>query len=780
MLSVLEPLLQLAASSYGPAGRAKLIRPDTAGECSSVTVTSISHRLFGALLVEDAVARVLLQLVAARQTRGADGGLLTLQLAALLVLGARRQRLPARLCAALLPEAFEACVRVVLWGDKGKAHGRADAGPSSSGWRMPPASLPLRMSDLACLLALVQGVLAPKHVALPGGDTESIRQLALLIVKAFVESLPDADESLTGHADEVAQAHGQSAVEVRAAAVLPGVRPLAVIGPRTEASQVLHGVLLDTPWPAGAALPRGDGAVTRDLSIALYDVCLEASMPTGLDATVRFTVLQDDAPGDDARAAPPGVPPEAPAVAVGHKCSDAPRHGAPLDVAPVTSAGGGGPAVSATSQAAAEALLARFADGVAAAGAHVLASQQRIAPALTRLLLARGVLPLPRLSLRHIGAVRRLSGAIPLSHLSAPRVGDLGRLGGVRELWLADRSYLHLLPPARSQPPMAAKPPRPPQPVVTLVLCAPNRAASEELSAVVSCALATVGTALSQRRPRVVPGAGCVELLLAAQLRRQATPTPPMPLCESCAGPDAAPDAADTATSAAASDSSSSPANLDRLRRQACTVLADSLEAVVAALAGGNQAGRQAVDTLLHANGVAAGATVGHATAGAASDTASGTSGGVAGARGDDLGEKASGGPGATGQPLRSNISENAEDEGPRHSFYGWDVERDQAMEVLRSCQEADELASESDTDSEVSSEGTSPGEDTEHPEQGRMRGRSQRHRRDQARRAATSAPCVEWAGLVELESEKLEAIGSAIEVACAIVAVDGVLIDQR
>ena len=40
--------------------------------------------------------------------------------------------------------------------------------------------------------------------------------------------------------------------------------------------------------------------------------------------------------------------------------------------------------------------------------------------AATLLLIARNVLPLPRVSLRHVGAVRRLSGATPLALLQPP------------------------------------------------------------------------------------------------------------------------------------------------------------------------------------------------------------------------------------------------------------------------------------------------------------------------------------------------------------------------
>ena len=48
------------------------------------------------------------------------------------------------------------------------------------------------------------------------------------------------------------------------------------------------------------------------------------------------------------------------------------------------------------------------------------------------------------------------------------------------------------------------------------------------------------------------------------------------------------------------------------------------------------------------------------------------------------------------------------------------------------------------------------------------------------AARAACVETCVERAGVVELESDKLEAIRSACEVATAVMAVDAIVVDQR
>ena len=85
--------------------------------------------------------RVIQQMLAVRQARGADGGLLTVLLACRFVLGALAARLPARLCAALLPEVLVSCLHRML-GD-----GR-DVDDASSAPLL--ASAPLRIADLPC------------------------------------------------------------------------------------------------------------------------------------------------------------------------------------------------------------------------------------------------------------------------------------------------------------------------------------------------------------------------------------------------------------------------------------------------------------------------------------------------------------------------------------------------------------------------------------------------------------------------------------------------------
>ena len=452
------------------------------------------------------------------------------------------------------------------------------------------------------------------------------------------------------------------------------MRHVSVVGGRTGASTLLPGVLLDTPVPEGAPLPPRSAT---PLCVALYNESLEAMLPVGLEARVQLVSRDAD----------------------GHQVESI-----------------------------AEDLLGGYVRSLQAMGVRVLGCQQRIAPALLRLLIANGILPLPRLSLRHIAAVRRLCGATPLSHLRPPSAADLGYIGGVEVRTFGGRVYTHLLPPPSALPPPPPSPPRPSlppppppcRPVITAILSAPNRTASEELQAAAACALGTLGAALRQRAPRLVPGAGCVEVLLAIWLRHEAA----------------------WAVAAADDDDDNDDADaraMRRLQRAVSELLAEVLEDTVGALAGGGVAGREAVDTLRAANrqGARHGADQAHVARRRAGHTRSSDEGGGR-ADGRDAGRCC---------------------ERVVRSFYGWDADAGHAVEVLRvSC------------DGEKEDEEGSDEEDEEDEDEEEEKGR--RNRKASLR--------VDHVGVAELASEKLEAIFSAIEIACAIIGVDEVRVDNR
>jgi hypothetical protein len=200
----LAALRRLAASSYGPAGRSKVLRANA--NSNGTLVTSISHRLFGALHVEHPAMRVLLESLQQRQS--ADGGLFTVLLATELLLSVIASGEHGRRIAALLPQVGDRAAAYVL---KPSGH----------------ASVALRLSDLNALLALVHGataanypacaphaasrtrvascagVLSTKRVALPslkdGVQGGEVRHLALLIVSAFVQCAAAVAVVYTAH-----------------------------------------------------------------------------------------------------------------------------------------------------------------------------------------------------------------------------------------------------------------------------------------------------------------------------------------------------------------------------------------------------------------------------------------------------------------------------------------------------------------------------------------------------------------------------------------------------
>ena len=431
----LDTLSHLASTCYGPAGRSKIVRANASG--GGLTVTSTSHKLFSALALHEPIAKVVLELLVARQAKGADGGLFTVLLTTGLLRGAWRSSLPPRVFAALVPEALARCASYARCGSLA---GR------------------LRISHLPTLLALVRGVLAPKHVALPAGDHAALQQLCVLVVSAFVRAAPRAAPLPDASREAAVAEEGLAPAACRAARLLPTLRQLPLVGRHVRESELIDGVLLDLPAPPRlAALASAAG---RPVRVALYVESLHAVLPGSLGAQATL------------------------------EC-------------------GGGEAAALAS----EEMLRRFADGVVAAGVSLLLCQKLVAPALLRLLDERNVLVLPRLSLRHIGAARMLSGAAPLAQLLPPKAGELGLLGGVHSLLLGAKEYLHLLPPSVGA--AAASAPMPPraEPVCTLVLWAPHASASEELRLCVSCALATLASALCERRAAVLPGGGAFEVV---------------------------------------------------------------------------------------------------------------------------------------------------------------------------------------------------------------------------------------------------------------------------
>ena len=201
-------------------------------------------------------------------------------------------------------------------------------------------------------------------------------------------------------------------------------------------------------------------------------------------------------------------------------------------------------------------LLERFealAAAVQTAGIELLICQRTIHPLLQEVLLARGVAPLERVAARHVNAIARLTGSIAIASEAAvweapmppssgeeesvkPRVraaralrhaaGVVGALA-VRRVIGVQRAVV-MRPPSRDLAALHAAQRRAfgearipdSAPVSTLLLCAADQCAAEELAeAAMQCAR-SLQHAVS--RPRAVPGGGYAEAALAHAVRMRA------------------------------------------------------------------------------------------------------------------------------------------------------------------------------------------------------------------------------------------------------------------
>lgn len=643
-LAGLAPLEELAVSSYGPLGRAKLL---TNAHGGAATLSSVSHRLVAAAGSRPAAAKVLLELLSTRQARGADCGLFSIIFATALIRATAS--LPPRVITALLPEALAECM----------VHLRSGR---------CAAVAPIRVSSLPCLLALVHTVISPKQVAVGSALPGELRHVCLLIVQAFVQSIGAGGPDSAPSARPPASPPTPSPV-LMAQRLFPGVRLLPLAGRSLGSSELLEGVVLDVPLPA----PLEAQHSARPLVVALYDVSLiahEAGIGEAVDVAAADSEDTDS-----------------------YDC------------------------------AAAADLFQKFADALARRRVGLLACQKIIPTRLQDELARRGILALPRLSLRHIGAVRRLSGATPVSSLMAPPDGALGYVGGLVNLHLSGKEYLHMLPYEGdtitlagvdgsgkltfddSSPERGMQPIKTGQPVVTLVLFSPSHAATEELEVVVSTALNTLRALLVGAPPRLVAGGGCVEVLLAQHLRTLAASLVSVPPLTGSEGNDAQTNA--TWESLAEDERRVMVEEGVRQRRQVYTFFAEALESVAVALACGIGPSRiradEVLDLLRSANAPAV-----------------------------DLAERGK--------------------EGSR-ALWGWDVMCGAPCEVLRV-----EAAACTGSSSDSNSEGDSP--------------------------SGGSFPglrlTVDSALVVDLESSKLQAISDAMELASALVGIDAVIIDTR
>lgn len=153
--------------------------------------------------------------------------------------------------------------------------------------------------------------------------------------------------------------------------------------------------------------------------------------------------------------------------------------------------------------------IIKLSDWLVAAGVRVIACQKCVHPFLKTYLRDKGAFVVDRLSILHISAVQRLTGATILSTFSMEISEEsFGQLERIDHVVLNDKSYIHLYPKSSSSQ------------INTLVLCSPDETSLEELKTVSQAAVCALYETLAC--PFVVPGAGCLDTHLASLLRQYA------------------------------------------------------------------------------------------------------------------------------------------------------------------------------------------------------------------------------------------------------------------
>ncbi|CAK0833772.1 unnamed protein product [Prorocentrum cordatum] len=339
-----------------------------------------------------------------------------------------------------------------------------------------PCRQAMSWSDLQSVLSLLRSSLC-KPVAFTSARDAS--HLGVIVLEAFLEALPRGDmESF----DPEANIHA-------------GPAACWFCGPAVLWSSAVEGLVLDTP----AAIVSSSERYGENSMLALFDVSLESWLPS--------------APVGQTGAPPLGL--EALAV-------ETPCDGAPADVGMLRQ--------WELSQ------FERLARALLEAGVHVLACQKLVDPWLEDFLRCRGVSVLSRLSLRHVGHLRRLSGAVPVTSLAAlPQRWEqvVGVIGPIESRTICERTYTIISPPASNRPGQCGRPPSEPARVMTLLVGAPDEHALAELKRCVPQAVRSLHE--SALRGTVLLGAGLTEVHLADALERRARR--PLPEEQAGAGP---------------------------------------------------------------------------------------------------------------------------------------------------------------------------------------------------------------------------------------------------
>ena len=152
-------------------------------------------------------------------------------------------------------------------------------------------------------------------------------------------------------------------------------------------------------------------------------------------------------------------------------------------------------------------LLLDFVKVLEEEGVSILACQKTIHPLIKQELVHRKIVPIERVSRQHIGAVAQCSNAELVSAISTKTFKSLhshvGRLKSVQVTKLKQRLVLQLEPQLERS-------------MQTIVLTAPHEIIMEDLAHACRSAFVVLNCAITS--PYVIPGGGCLEMLLSTMI----------------------------------------------------------------------------------------------------------------------------------------------------------------------------------------------------------------------------------------------------------------------
>jgi hypothetical protein len=495
-------LHHLASSIRGPHGGVKLVHLNPLSP--SVSLSQSSSTLTTSLSVssEHPGVSVLLNLVSRAVEGMADQGATLLHVATGLlrmhydsleqphgaqpvlpvpVLMAGHQ-LALQWCLDFLTADFPARQAKMAAADPGRAN--SNTGPS----QLPHPVAIIQLSNLPALLAVIRSQLASKQPLLQLSDDD--RQfLSVLALQVFLQGLQRPGDGAAGGGTGFASNIRVHELPVGGVHGVEGV----------QRSSLFHGIVIDIPLPIHRRIealcpppdklqgkPRSNLHTYVNLRVVMYDINLTFAATEHFSHDIAVQQVDD---GD-------------------------------VDVE------GGSSRYDAGVFDLMRALCAKW----RALGVTLVACQKVIHPFLKQLCLEQDMLPLERLSVRHMEAVKQAAGGELLSAIDVEQVRPerLGSIARLEERIIGRRRYLFLTPAAA---PQAG---RPAAGVTTLLLAASTVAQQTELAALLQRVFKILTHLL--RTPAVCAGAGCTEMQLAAHIRRNvaeqrrlSASSPPLP-----------------------------------------------------------------------------------------------------------------------------------------------------------------------------------------------------------------------------------------------------------